>query len=238
MSAAAATVPDQPKLRPLRVLRDALRVYREHCLILWAAALAVFGPLAAADALLEGVDAHGIVLVLIESTSQSLLHLFGDVAYAGIVAAAVIAWRAGGARQGPLPVLRALPWRTIAVLDLLIPAVTVALLLALVVPGVVFYTYVSLAAPVAKIDHVGVREALRRSARLVRGSFWRVLLVLFLVVVVAGVAEQLLQNATPNLLGDLLVNLVVQVLFAPVFGLATVLMVFDLRRGAQATAPQ
>jgi uncharacterized membrane protein YhaH (DUF805 family) len=83
-----------------------------------------------------------------------------------------------------------------------------------------------------------VREALRRSARLVRGSFWRVLLVLFLVVVVAGVAEQLLQNATPNLLGDLLVNLVVQVLFAPVFGLATVLMVFDLRRGAQATAPQ
>jgi membrane-anchored glycerophosphoryl diester phosphodiesterase (GDPDase) len=148
------------------------------------------------------------------------------------VAAAVISWRAGGAPRSPLAVARTMPWRTIVVLDLLIVGLTVLLALLAIIPGVVFYTYFVLAAPVAKIDHVGVREAMRRSFRLVRGNFWRVLFVLFVVVVVAGAAEQLLQTATPDFIGSLLVNLVVQLLFSPVFGLAAALMVFDLRRPA------
>jgi hypothetical protein len=226
------SAPDKPKLRPVRVLRDALAVYREHWAMLWAAAFVVFAPLAAGDALLEGAHPHGWVGTIVEATSETVVHLFGDVAYAGIVAAAVIAWRAQGPRQGPRAVLRSLPWRTIVVLDLTIPVVSVLLGLLAIVPGVVFYTYVVLAAPLAKVDHIGVRAALRGSFELVRGSFWRVLVVLFVVVVLAGAAEQLLQVATPSFIGDVLVNLGVQVLFAPVFGLASVLMVFDLRRAA------
>jgi hypothetical protein len=212
------------------VLGDALRVYRVRYLVLWAAALVVFTPLAAGDALLEEAHFSGWFHDLVELFSETVLHLIGDVAYAGIVAAAVIAWRTAGPEQGPIAVLRRMPWRTILILDLLIPVVSVLLAVLAVIPGVVFYTYAVLAAPVAKLDHIGVRAALKGSFSLVRGSFWRVLFVLFMVVVVAGAVEQLLQWATPHFIGDFLVNIGVQVLFSPVFGLASVLMVFDLRR--------
>lgn len=231
---AVASPAARVKLRPMRVLRDALGVYRAHYLALWVCAIAVFAPLAVADALLESLDGHGTLALVLESAGETVLHLVGDVFYAGIVAAAVIAWRSGGPRQTPLQVARTLPWGTIVALDLLIPLATVALSFLLIVPGIVFYTYFSLSAPVAKVDHVGTREAMRRSARLVRGSFWRVLAILFLVVVVAGAVEQALQSLTSRLAGDVLVNIVVQTVFSPLFGLAAVLMVFDLRRSVAA----
>jgi hypothetical protein len=225
-----------PKLRPVRVLRDALTVYRQHWLVLWVAALIVFTPLALGDAVLEEKHFGGWFQTVFETFTEVVLHLIGDVAYAGIVAAAVIAWRTAGPRQGPMKVLRGLPWRTIVTLDLLIPIVSVLLAVLAIIPGIVFYTYAVLAAPVAKVDHTNVRDAIGGSFRLVRGSFWRVLLVLFVVVVLAGAAEQLLQTATPHFIGDVLVNVVVQMVFAPIFGLASVLMVFDLRRDSKPTS--
>lgn len=223
---------DQPRLQPIVVLRDALRVYRRHCLALWLTAIVVFTPLAAVDGLLEEV-AHdgGTFLAVVSGSGQTVVHMVGSVLYAGIVAAAVIAWREHGRRPGVAAVARTLPWGTILALDLIIPVVTLIGLLLLVVPGIVFFSYFGLAPAVAKVDHVSARAALRHSLRLVRGSFWRVTFVFFLIVVVAGAIEQALQTGTPQYVTDVAINLVVQVVFAPLFGLATVLMVFNLRRG-------
>ena len=55
------------------------------------------------------------------------------------------------------------------------------------------YVRLSLAAPALVLEKVGVREALRRSGVLVRGSFWRVLGILLLAALVALAVGQVLQ---------------------------------------------
>lgn len=222
MSAAAS------RLRPFIVLREAARVYREHWLALMGAALLVFAPLAVVDGLLEAHETDDPGLLAGGAAAQMAAHLLGDVLYAGIVAAAAIAWRRSTTRQRPLDVARALPWATIVGIDVVLAVGTAALSLLLLVPGIVFFTYFALAPALAKIDHLGVRASLRRSAGLVRGSFWRVLAVLATVTIGAGLVEQTAQSLLDRVLADVLVNLAVEVVSAPVYGLATVLMALHL----------
>lgn len=222
--AAAARV----RLRPSAVLRHALRVYREHWAGLIVGALAIFAPLSLLDAWLAQHEAHGTITTGLEATAETALHLFGDVFYTGIVASAVIAWRHGARRERALGVARALPWTTIIVLDLVLTFGAVLLMIPLVVPGVAFYVYASLAPSVAKIEHVGVWAALRRSFGMVRGNAWRVFAVLATVVVGAGAVEGVLQSVFDLFVADALVHLFTEALSAPLFGLATVLMAFEL----------
>ncbi len=222
------TAVDRPRLRPLDVLRQALAIYRVHWWRLILAALAVFGPLALADGGLEALDPHTALGHTAAGLAQSATHVVGDVFYAGLVAAAVIAWRSDEAQHGPLAVARSLKWGTIAALDLIIPLGTAIGLLLLIVPGVAFYVYFSLAPAIVKIDRVGVRASMRLSARAVRGSFWRVLFVLALIVVVTGVAEQAVQSAIDGFVGHALANLAIELATAPFFGLVTVIMAFEL----------
>jgi hypothetical protein len=109
-----------------------------------------------------------------------------------------------------------------------LPLATAIGLVLAVVPGVLIYVYFSLAPAIVKIDHVGMREAMRRSRQAVHGNFWRVLAVFVLVVGVAGVVEQLLQSLFHEFIGLTVTNLVVETLGAPFYGLATVLMAFAL----------
>ena len=61
----------------------------------------------------------------------------------------------------------------------MIYAVVVAIgFVLLFVPGVVAFVFLALAAPIVEIEGHGVRAALGRSVRLVRGRFWTVLAVL------------------------------------------------------------
>ncbi|HEU4656332.1 MAG TPA: hypothetical protein VFR97_02350 [Capillimicrobium sp.] len=222
------------RLRPLDVLGDALHVYGEHWRGLLAGALLIFAPLALLDAVLENHHTASAVATTLEGLAEVALHLFGDVFYGALVAAAAIAWREGARRQRAIDVARSLPWRTIVALDLVISGGSAALSVLLVVPGLVFYVYASLAPSVAKIEHIGVRAALERSVAMVRGSFWRVAAVLAIVEVVSGAVEEALQDAAHLFVADALVNVATESLTAPVYGLATVLMAFALgaRSGA------
>ncbi len=220
---------DRPRIHPLSLLRECLVIYRVHWLALVGAAAAVFLPLAVLDALVEHhADEETWELAGLELI-ELLLHLFGDVFYTGIVAAAVIAWRRGGPRSGPLEVARRLSWGTILALDLVLSIATVVGLIALVVPGVMIYVYFSLAPAYVKIDHLGFTAALRASARAVHGNFWRILLVFLILVPAAAALKELLQMAVDEFLGHVAVTLVVDLVGAPFYGLATVLMAFELR---------
>jgi hypothetical protein len=214
-------------LRPSRVLRESAQIYRRHWAGLMGAALLLFTAPALLDGLLERHDATGVEAVAAESAAKTLLHVAADVVYAALVAAAVLAWRQGRRRAGPLELARSMPWATLAALDVVVAVVTGALML-LVVPGIVFATYVALAPPVAKIHHVRAREALRRSVRMVRGSFWRVLAVLVVVLLGPAAVEQALHALLHGYAAHVLVTLVVETLAAPFYGLAIVLMALDL----------
>lgn len=215
-------------VRPLRVLRDALRVYREHWAGLLGGAFLVFLPLSFVDAWLGSHEPESPSERALEAMGESALHLFGDVFYAGLVAAAVIAWRGGMRRERAIDVARSLPWPTIVALDLIITFGSVLLSIALIVPGVVFYVFVSLAPSVAKVEHIGVRAALRRSFEMVRGSWWKVFAVLGVVQVGSGFVEQLLQELFELFAADVLVHAIAESVTAPIYGLAAVLMAFSL----------
>ena len=218
-----------PKLRPMPIVRQALVIYRHHWWRLILSAIAVFTPIAFVDALLEQIHTEHKLLEGLLHIASGVLELLGAVLFAGLVTAAVIAWRAGGKHDGPLKVARHLPWRTISALDLLIPFIIVIGVIALVVPGIMAAVYLSLAPAFAEIDHTGIKESMRRSIRAVRGSFWRVLAVYLVLVVLAGVLQQILQDIVDHGLVHVLAVIVVQGIFAPFYGLAVATITFDRR---------
>ena len=71
----------------------------------------------------------------------------------------------------------------------------VVLLLGAVVLGAWAYTVMAFVPVLIVVERLGVLAAVRRSYRLVRGSFWRTLGILVLTAVIAGIVSQLL--ATP-----------------------------------------
>jgi hypothetical protein len=224
----AAAGSARPRLRVRELLRDVLVVYRRHWVGLITAAAIVFAPLAILDALLEEAHPHGFLAVGTITIGESLLHLIGDVFYTGVVAASVIAWRGGGPRLGPVGVARTLPWRTGTAVDVVLPLMTAIGFALLIVPGVLVYVYLALTPAIVELEHVGMRESMRRSLARVRGNFWRVLLVFVIVLGVSGAVEEVLQGLVTFTIGDGVVNWVIQLFSAPFNGLATVLMAYAL----------
>jgi len=101
---------------------------------------------------------------------------------------------------------------------------------------------------VVEIENRPVVAALRRSASLVRGSFWVVFFVLAPVEVLGDVGANLTEHAAHGLLGDSffatwLAESAANIAFTPIFAVAAVLLTLDLigrhaddGEGAAATA--
>ena len=129
--------------------------------------------------------------------SQIVTALLGEIFFAGVVAAAVSETH-GGHALGVRALLRTLPYWTLIAIDILFALGLAVTLLLLVVPAIFFLGLFALATPLAKIEHLGVRAAFRRSRLLVRGHLRLALLVL---VPVAIGGEILSELATAGL-GD------------------------------------
>lgn len=80
--------------------------------------------------------------------------------------------------------------------------VVLGVLLAIVTYVVVFYGFWSLAAPALLLENLSVISSLRRSARLVRRSFWRVVGIMLLTTMLVGVLASLI-SVPFSLLGAL-----------------------------------
>ena len=212
-----------------RVVRDGWAIYRRHWRTLVLGALAVYLPLAVLDGVIGLVAPDNVALVSLESAGETFFHIAGDVIYAGLVAAAVLAWRSSSRRQRLPDLARTLPWRTLVALELVLPVTTVLLLALLIVPGVVFYVWTILAPAAAKVEHRSFGQAIRRSRALVRHRFWRMTLVALVVTVLPAVVEEVLQDHFHPFFGDVGISLLGSIVTAPLLGLATVLIVFQLR---------
>ena len=160
--------------------------------------------------------------------------LLGDVLYAGIVAAAVIAERTK--HEGSLrELLEGLPVLRLIAVDLLLGLVVVIGFLLLIVPGIVFITWFALVAPVVKVEHPPIRAAFRRSRELVRGHFWLVFAFVIPIVIVAELLSGLAQSGMVELFGETFVGdwagaAVADLLTAPLYALGVVVLYFELRR--------
>jgi hypothetical protein len=112
----------------------------------------------------------------------------------------------------------------------LLGLVTIVGLVLLVVPGIVAYTYFSLIGPLITSEGLGIRAAFRRSARLVRGHFW---LVLVLVTIPLGVEEALIGiveeiDIAHELAAVVLLQVVLAVGVTALVGLVAVTLAYEL----------
>src|SRR5215211_3414340 len=161
------------------------RTYWRRAGYLLVLGIAVFVPLGLLDALAnqaadidlsQDLSALGGFTVAAGLVGQAITSLLGEVFYAGAVALA-LARREESEPPSLGNVARRLAYWKLIVVDIVFGVGTAIGLLALIVPGIVFFTWFSLAGPVVELEGVGVKAAFARSRRLVRGRVWSVLLV-------------------------------------------------------------
>lgn len=215
------------------------RTYFAWARVLLPLALAVFVPLGLVHALpvqLDATDLEGVSgLELLASAAALLLlagtGLIGEIFYTGAVSIALT-----HPHDGEPPslgeVARMVNYRVLIAVDLVFGVLVAVGLLALVVPGVLAFVYLGLAAPVAEIERRSVRGALARSVRLVRGRFWFVLAALLPIEVtsdaIAGIATHLAHDLGDSLLAAWLADTLANVLLTPLYAVAAVLLTLDL----------
>jgi hypothetical protein len=216
------------------------RIYLAWVRVLLPLAVVVFVPLGLVHAIPVHVDATdldlgsgaeifaaGLALLVLTMTG-----LLGDIFYTGAVAIA-LTHPHGGEPPSLREVVRMVDYRTLIVVDVLIGVLVGVGFLAFVVPGVLAFVYLGLAAPVVEIERHGVRAALVRSVRLVRGRFWFVLAALLPIEIAGnavggGATHVVYGHFGDSLLAAWLTDAASNILLTPLFAVAAVLLTLDL----------
>jgi hypothetical protein len=208
-------------------------VYRRHWRFLVPAAIVILLPQSIADAVVEGFHVDHLRSATDFATFGAALlvaavNLLGQAVYAGLTSAAVIDWRAGLPLPPLRPLLRVMPLGRLIVLDLLIVLGWAVGFLLLVIPGLVFLTYVGISPAVLKLEHLGVRESVSRSISLVRGRALPVFVIVVGAVMFSEIAVQAVAVPFDNVAVLTVVNLVAEGIFQPIEGLAVALVAIHL----------
>ncbi len=228
------------RIRPISIYTRIARTYSRWAPSLLLLAVIVFVPLGLVDAITVNAEvgslsiANGLLLAAAVGAVVVLTvtGLIGEVFYSGAVAISLT-----HAEHGRAPSLREisrrLNYRRLIAVDLLYGLIVAAGLVLLLAPGVAAFVWFGLAGPVVEIEGRGVRGALRRSWELVRGQFWTVLLVLGSIELagdgIAGLAAGLAHRVLGHsLLGTWVAESLSNILVAPIYAVAAVLLTLDL----------
>lgn len=240
-------------MRPLLLFyRRIWRTYFAWARSLLPLACLVFVPLGLVHAIPVHYDATQLDLskgfalagVLLAILVLSGVGLIGEVFYTGAVAIALTHPHGDDARPpGLLEVARMVRYRTLIAVDILFGVLVALGLIALVVPGVLLFVYLGLAAPVAEIEQRGWRASLARSHRLVRGHFWLVFAVLVPIELASDALTGLATSGAHALLGDSLVaewltDTASNIVLTPFYAVAAVLLTLDLIGDRDGAAPE
>jgi hypothetical protein len=187
----------------------------------------------------SGLAITGAVLALLLLVTTGLL---GEIFYTGAVAIA-LTHPHDGEPPSLLEVARTIDYRALIIVDLIFGVLVALGFVAFVVPGILIFVFLGLAAPVVEIEHRGVRAALARSYRLVRGHFWLVLAVLVPIEIASDVATNLATHGTHALLGDSLVaewltDTATNIVLTPFYAVAAVLLTLDLIADKDGASPR
>ena len=103
--------------------------------------------------------------------------------------------------------VRSIAYGRLIALDVILVVGTVAGLVLLIVPGILFYTYLVISPTLVELNGVTARQALRQSFQLVRGNFWRVLGFGVVVLILSSAVTSILEAPFHGLHGEVLFNL-------------------------------
>ncbi len=164
------------------VLRRMWRVFRGRWRTLLLAGLILFVPLGLLETIdlsvREAVEERGgdSFLDVLEVVGIGALHavgsVVGEVIFAGVVTAVFMVEH--GHHRSLRELLAELSLGRLALADLALVLIVILGLLAFIVPGFIFLIWFALVGPVIEVEHVGVRQAFRRSREVVRSRFWLV----------------------------------------------------------------
>ncbi len=203
-------------------------------------ATVLFVPIGLLDALTTeaNVDSFdlssGLQLAAIAAATAAItmMGLLGEVFFSGAVAVSLT--HPEGERAPSLAqVTRRLDFRRLILVDLAYVALVIVGLLLLFVPGILVFVWFGLAGPVVELEGRTVRGALRRSAALVRGNFWLVLLVLGPVEILGDAGTEAVGHGVHALLGhgflaSWMAESASNIVFTPIFAVAAVLLTLEL----------
>jgi hypothetical protein len=175
------------------VLAAATRAGRRDAARILAVAIAVALVTAAGDILVDHfIDPHNATAYTVAGLGTTAVSLLGTVFLSGLVCRLTFAAEAGGQRPGLAQVARSLPWRRLVLGDLAVVVVVLIGVLLLVIPGLIAITFLALTGPVIEIENRSVLGALRRSAQLIRGQYWRCFLLAGLPLILINELEAVL----------------------------------------------
>lgn len=226
------------------------RTYRKWAPSLLLVAVIVFVPVGLVHAITVHAEigsldfSNGLKLIAAATALLALTGtgLVGEVFYTGAVAIALT-----HPHDGAPPSLREIAgmvnYRRLIAVDLIYGLVVAVGLVLLVVPGVLAFIWLGLAAPIVEIERHGVRAAFSRSVQLVRGRFWLVLAVLVPLEVagdsatnaMTALAHALLGNSLP---AEWLADTASNVVLTPFYAVAAVLLTIELIAEKDGTAPR
>lgn len=215
------------------VAREVLQVYRRHWTFLIPAAVVILLPQAIVDGFLDGfhdagVDSARDIAILAAIPMTVAVSIGGEALYAGFAASAVVEWRAGHPVPGPVALVRSLPIGTLIAVDLILTVAASIGFVFLVLPGLVLLTYAGIAPAVVKFEHRGVWGAFKRSALLVQGHFWRVLVIVVGLMIFTEIATEAISAPFHGAAATAAVDLVAEGVLEPLQGLATVIVTLSL----------
>ena len=238
--------------RKRRLLGVYLRVW--HTYWAWAPKLlalaaVVFIPLGLVDALLGEVEKNSLnvtdglhVAALIAALAAvAASSLFGEVFFSGAIAASLT-----HPEHEEAPSFRHLAthisYGKLIVVDILYVLFTAVGLIAFIVPGILALVYLSLTGPVVELEKRSVRDGFVRSLKLVRGHFLMVAAVVVPIETVGDGLNDVIVHGIHHGLGDGLIaawvgEAIGNIITAPVFSLAVVLLTLDLIHHRDGTAP-
>jgi hypothetical protein len=209
----------------------------------------VFIPLGFIDAVLNEVNtssldvANGLrVFAFIAAVAAvTASSLFGEVFFSGAIAASLTHPEDEEAPSFSHLVSH-ISYGKLIIVDLLYVAILAIGFAAVVVPGFLALVYLSLAGPVLELEKRGVRDGFVRSFKLVRGHFWMVAAVVVPIETVGdGINEGIIEAIHHGLGGGLLAawvgEAVGNIITAPVFSVALVLLTLDLIHHRDGAAP-
>jgi hypothetical protein len=233
----------EAKLSPRGTFREMWRVYRSHWRFLVPAAVVILLPQSIVDGVLEGFHVEHIrnlvdVATIGVALLTAMVNLMGQAVYSGLTAAAVVDWRAGQPLPATWGLIRSLPLGRLVVLDVVVTLGAAVGLVLLVIPGLIFLTYVAPSAPLMKLEHLGVRAAISRSIELVWGQARRVFVIMLGAIALTELAVQAIAAPFNGAAVLVAVNLAGEAIFQPFEGLAVALVAIHLLEAhGEAQAP-
>jgi hypothetical protein len=235
--------------RVLAFYRRIWQTYRAWSPSILALALIIFLPLGLIDAFTanvevdsldptNGIEVAAAVLAVAVLTTTGLV---GEIFFSGAIALSLTHPRGEG-RPSLREIARRVKYGHLIVVDVGFVAIVAAGLLFGVVPGVLAFVFLGLSGAIVEIERRTAFGALRRSAELVRGSFWFA----FWILVPIELAGDVIGNGVATLVHDLLgetfagewlAESLANVVLSPVFAIAAVLLTVELIATREGTAP-